>query len=134
MEIKKYRLPYSDNDISFVQDHIAKILKKGYLTDGGDYVNKVEQMWANYIGTDTSIAVNSCTTALELILKAMNIENHSVIVPNYTFYASPLSVLNAGGNVIYSDINPRSSASLISVSHVNGATECKYFLYSSFSL
>ena len=107
MEIKNYKLPYSSKDITFIQNLIGKILKKGYLTDGGEYVKQLEDLWAGYVNTTEAAAVNSCTTALELICKAIDVKDHSVIVPNYTFYASPLSVLNAGGKVIYSDINPQ---------------------------
>jgi dTDP-4-amino-4,6-dideoxygalactose transaminase len=104
--IKKYRLPYTTEDIEFFHKHSKKILQRGYLTDGGEYVSKLEDSWSEYVGSKYCAAVNSCTTALELILKTIGVEGKSVIVPNYTFYASPLSVLNAGGRVVYSDINP----------------------------
>ena len=106
MNIKKYKLPYSKKDISFIQEHIQTILENGYLTDGGPYVSQFEKSWAKYIGTKYSVATNSCTTALEIILKGLGITSGSVIVPNYTFYATPLSVLNSGANVIYGDIDP----------------------------
>lgn len=105
MKIKKYILPYSTEDIEFVNNQITNILKSGYLTDGGKYVNLVESKWANYVGTKEAIAVNSCTTALELALRVIDVTNKSVIVPTYTFFATPLSVHNAGGKVIYADID-----------------------------
>ncbi len=105
MQIPKYKLPYSDEDIKYVQENISDVLKLGYLTDGGEYVKEFEEHWSDIVGVDYSIAVNSCTTALELILKCIEVENHSVIVPTYTFFATPLSVHNSGGTVIYSDVS-----------------------------
>ncbi len=105
MKIKKYILPYSTEDIKFVNNQITDILKSGYLTDGGKYINLVESKWANYVGTKEAIAVNSCTTALELALRVLDVTNKSVIVPTYTFFATPLSVHNAGGKIIYADID-----------------------------
>ena len=102
--IKKYSLNYSEEDKKYVKKHISNILDLGYLTDGGEYVKKFEKEWSKIIGTKHSIAVNSCTTALELILKTIDVSNSSVIVPTYTFFATPLSVHNSGGKVIYADV------------------------------
>tara|TARA_Y100000114_G_C11763606_1_gene331565 strand:+ start:5650 stop:6789 length:1140 start_codon:yes stop_codon:yes gene_type:complete len=105
LNIKKYNLPYSKEDIEYVQKHIELVLKNGYLTDGGEYVKNFESTWSDIINVKNSIAVNSCTTALEIILKAIDVRGHSVVVPTYTFFATPLSVHNAGAEVIYADIS-----------------------------
>lgn len=105
MNIPVYRLPYSEEDIKYVQTHIRNILKTGYLTDGGEYVERFESAWKDVIGAKNSIAVSNCTTALELILRCIDIKNRSVVVPTYTFYATPLSVHNSGGRVLYADIS-----------------------------
>ena len=105
MKINKYSLPYTEEDIDYVCEHTRKILLKGYLTDGGQYVASFEKEWGDIVGAKHSIAVNSCTTALELILKSIDVTNASVVVPTYTFFATPLSVHLAGGRVIYADIS-----------------------------
>ena len=118
MEIPVYRLPYSKEDIQYIQSHVARILQRGYLTDGGEYLKQFEEEAAQYFKAKNAIAVNSCTTALELILKCINVTGHSVIVPTYTFYATPMSVINAGGKVLYADINCNTlSLSLESIQH-----------------
>ena len=63
-KIKKYSLPYTEEDKKFVLENIATVLDNGYLTDGGEYVAKFEAAWANIVGAKHAIAVNSCTTAL----------------------------------------------------------------------
>lgn len=103
--IKRYSLDYTEDDKNYVKKHVSNILDLGYLTDGGQYVKDFEKEWSKIIGSKYSIAVNSCTTALELILKTINIKDHSVVVPTYTFFATPLSVHNAGGSVIYADVS-----------------------------
>ena len=104
-KIKKYSLPYSENDKKYILNHIDNVLEKGYLTDGGEYVDLFEKSWANIVGVKHSIAVNSCTTALELILKCIDVKSCSVVVPTYTFFATPLSVHLAGAKVLYADIS-----------------------------
>jgi len=76
LNIKKYNLPYSKEDIEYVQKHIELVLKNGYLTDGGEYVKNFESTWSDIINVKNSIAVNSCTTALEIILKAIDVRHH----------------------------------------------------------
>ncbi len=105
MKIPVYRLPFSDADISFIKDNIEAALRSGYLTDGGPLVKQFEDNWSDFIKCKNSVAVNSCTTGLEAVLSAVGVSGKSVIVPNYTFYASPMSVINEGGRVIFSDIS-----------------------------
>ena len=105
MKIDKYSLPYSNGDIDYVCTHVKNVLQKGYLTDGGDYVDLFEKEWAKKIGAQYSVAVNSCTTALEIILKHINVSGTSVVVPTYTFFATPMSVHHANAKVIYADIS-----------------------------
>lgn len=105
MKIRRYRLKYSSSDIAYVNKHVKKLLKTGYLTDGGPYVAKLEKLWQDFNGPSNAIAVSSCTTGLECILKAINVENHSVVVPAYTFIASVMSIYNCRGTPIYADIS-----------------------------
>ena len=105
MNIKKYRLEYSDKDIEFAKKEVEAALKLGYLTDGGPKVKEFEDKWANFNGSKHAIAVSNCTTGLECILRAINVKDKSVIVPAYTFIASPMAIYNTGGIPAYADIN-----------------------------
>lgn len=107
MNIPVYRLPYSEEDIQFVFEHTRNILESGYLTDGGPYISRLENEWSEFVDSEYSIAVNSCTTGLQAVLNAISVESSTVVVPNYTFYASPMSVINEGGNVIFADIDSK---------------------------
>ncbi len=96
------RLPYTPEEIEFVRDGVAEVLKSGYLTMG-EKVAQFEKMFAGFAGTRYAIATNSGTSSLEIVLRAIGIEGGSVIVPSNTFMASPVSVIHAGGRVIFAD-------------------------------
>lgn len=146
MNIPVYRLPYSNEDISFVKEKIESILKSGYLTDGGPIVKEFEDNWSLFVKSKYSISTNSCTTGLQSILNYLNIENNSVIVPNYTFYATPMSVINENGKVIFCDISKdtlsislkeikkkvRSDTKAIIIVHVGGVISDEIFKIKDF--
>ena len=116
MKIKKYKLQYDKSDIDFVQSEIKKSLKLGYLTDGGPNVLEFEKLWCDFNNSNHSIAVSNCTTGLECILRALDVKGGSVVVPAYTFIASPMSIYNAGAVPIYADVNQKTlSLSLQSI-------------------
>lgn len=103
MEIPILRLPYSDQDIEFIQTGILEVIKSGYLTMGKK-VAEFERLFADFIGARHAVAVNSGTSALEISLRALCVEGKSVIVPTITFMATPLSVIHAGGTVVFVDV------------------------------
>lgn len=103
MEIPILRLSYSDQDIEFISRGVREVLKSGFLTMGKN-VAKFEDLFANFVGARYAVAVNSGTSALEIGLRALSIEGKSVIVPTLTFMATPLSVIHAGGRVVFVDV------------------------------
>ncbi|MDE1829745.1 MAG: DegT/DnrJ/EryC1/StrS family aminotransferase [Thaumarchaeota archaeon] len=98
----------------FDQDDIDKILQdtKQILESKklvlGSFTKKFEDQFGNYIGTKYAIAVNSATSALEIVLKYLDVKNSEVIVPTNTFIACPNTVLYAGGTPVFADMNPDS--------------------------
>jgi len=81
-------------------DVAISVLKSGNYTSG-KYVQKFEEMFAEYIGVKYAVAVNSGTAALHLSLLSLGLtkdrySNGEVIVPPMTFFATISSVLNVG--------------------------------------
>lgn len=103
MQIPAARIYFSEEDRRKILEQIDGILKSGQLTLG-KYTKQFEEKFAEYVGTKYAAAVNSGTSALEIILRALDIEGSSVIVPTNTFFATPASVIHAGGKVIFADI------------------------------
>lgn len=103
MNIPAARICFPEEDRRELLKKIDEILKSGQLTLG-KYTREFEETFAKYTGTKYAVAVNSGTSALEITLRALDIEGSSVIVPTNTFFATPASVIHAGGKVIFADI------------------------------
>lgn len=103
MQIPAARIYFPAEDRRELLKQIDSILESGQLTLG-KYGKEFEEKFAQYVGTKYAVAVNSGTSALEIILRSLDIEGSSVIVPTNTFFATPASVIHAGGRVIFADI------------------------------
>jgi len=94
--------PYFKNKKKIL-NAIRKILKSGRLMEG-EYSSSFEQKFAQYIGTKYAVALNSCTSALEIVLRYINVKGAEVIVPANTFIATPNAVVYAGAKPVFADI------------------------------
>jgi perosamine synthetase len=103
MNIPAAKIYFPDEDRKELLSQIDMILKSGQLTLG-KHTKDFEERFAAYVGTKYAIAVNSGTSALEIPLRALDVNGHSVIVPTNTFFATPASVIHAGGKVIFADV------------------------------
>jgi dTDP-4-amino-4,6-dideoxygalactose transaminase len=67
-------------------------------------VRMFEEEVAEYTNAPYAVAVDSCTNALFLCLKFLNIEGEEIIVPKKTYLSVPMSVIHAGGVPVFKDI------------------------------
>lgn len=102
MQVPAARIYFPEEDRKELLQKIDGILKSGQLTLG-QYTREFEQKFAELTGTKHAVAVSSGTSALEIILRALDIEGSSVIVPTNTFFATPAAVIHAGGKVVFAD-------------------------------
>jgi dTDP-4-amino-4,6-dideoxygalactose transaminase len=102
LNIPILRLSYTQEEIDFIKEGVVEVLKSGYLTMG-EKVAQFENMFADFTGTRYAIGTNSGTSSLEIILRAIGVEGNTVIVPSNTFIASAITVVHAGGRVIFVD-------------------------------
>lgn len=104
----KVAMPYfSENDISWVKKKVGAVLKNRLST--GPVVREFEQKFAKFIGAKYAVCVNTCTSALEISLKAAGLKaGDEVIVPAETFIASGMAVTLNGGKVVFAEIDPKS--------------------------
>lgn len=97
--------PYIDDN---VKRKVLEVLESGYLTEG-PVTKEFENKFSEYIGCKHSIAVTSCTTGLELALRALGIgAGDEVIVPDYTYPATATVVSIVGATGVIVDVNPKS--------------------------
>lgn len=86
---------------------IEQVLASGHLTEG-PVVRELEKSFAAVTQTRHAIAVTSCTTGLELVVRALGIgPGHEVIVPDYTYPATAQAVMLAGATAVIVDCDPR---------------------------
>ncbi len=94
---------------SFTQaeaDAVSKVLlsnKVNYWT--GQECREFEKEFAQFAGTKHAVAVANGTVALDLALKALGVgAGDDVIVTSRTFLASASSIVTAGANPIFADV------------------------------
>ena len=94
---------------SFTQaeaDAVSKVLlsnKVNYWT--GQECREFEKEFAQFAGTQHAVAVANGTVALDLALKALGVGvGDDVIVTSRTFLASASSIVTAGANPIFADV------------------------------
>ena len=103
MQIPAAKIYFPEKDRGEILEKIDEVLETGQLTLG-KYGRGFEEKFADYVGTEYAIAVNSGTSALEIPLRVFNVDGSSVIVPTNTFFATPASVIHAGGKVLFADV------------------------------
>ena len=102
MQIPFHRPYITEEEINEVVDS----LKNGWLTMGKKTI-EFENKFKEYIGSKNAVAVNSCTAALHLALKAIGLkEGDEVIVPSTTFVATAEVVNYFSAKPVLVDIEP----------------------------
>lgn len=86
---------------------ISEALKSRWLT-GGPIAVQFEKQFADYVGVKHAISVNSCTAALHLAMRVLNIKSgDEVIVPDVTFAATANAPLFVGATPVFADIDEK---------------------------
>ncbi|RSN64220.1 DegT/DnrJ/EryC1/StrS family aminotransferase [Actinomadura sp. WAC 06369] len=88
-----------------VSDAVVKVLDSGWITTGPQTA-QFEQEFADYLGAPHVVAVASCTTALELSLRALGLPPGSaVLTPSLTFCGAINAILHAGHRPVLVDVD-----------------------------
>lgn len=86
---------------------VQESLKSQWLT-GGPKAIHFEKMFADYTGVKHAISVSSCTAALHLAMRVLNIKpGNEVIVPVLTFAATANAPIFCGAKPVFADIDER---------------------------
>jgi len=101
MKIPIAKTEFTEQDL----DSVRKVLESGWVVQG-PVVKEFEDKWCNYTGTEYSVAVTSCTTALHLALIASDIkEGDEVILPSFTWIATANAIEYVGAKPVFCDID-----------------------------
>jgi perosamine synthetase len=84
-------------------EHLKEVIDSGWW-GMGPKVQELEEKWAKYTGARYAVAVNSCTSALDIACRIVKLKS-PVKVSAFTFVSSALSPLNAGYKIKFVDID-----------------------------
>jgi perosamine synthetase len=97
---------FSPEDIEGIIREFRYILEGNGMFTKGPNVKNFEECFAGYVGTKYGVAVNSGTSALEIVLKAIGIgSGDEVIVPVQTFVATGSCVNINCGTPVFCEID-----------------------------
>ncbi|NJO42696.1 MAG: DegT/DnrJ/EryC1/StrS family aminotransferase [Cyanobacteria bacterium CRU_2_1] len=86
---------------------VLRVLASGYYI-GGSLVDDFERQFADYIGTADCMACNSCTDALLLALRSIDIQaGDEVITTPFTFFSTAEVISTLGAVPVFVDIDPQ---------------------------
>jgi len=101
-------IPYGKQNITEADiQAVINTLKSDFLTQGPK-IEEFEEKFAHYVGANYAVAVSNGTAALHLAVMALELKpGEKVITTPITFAASANCIRYCGGDVIFSDIDPK---------------------------
>tara|TARA_Y100000034_G_C6803113_1_gene360382 strand:- start:126 stop:743 length:618 start_codon:yes stop_codon:yes gene_type:complete len=67
-------------------------------------VQMFEEEVAHYTGAPYAVSTDSCTNALFLACMYNDVEGKDVVIPKRTYLSPPQSIMQAGGNLVFEDV------------------------------
>lgn len=98
-----FKIGFDPRDIPRVMDAWRQIFDSQRWVEGA-YTKLFEEKWAAWNGLP-AVALSSWTGAAMACLDYFKIRGKTVLCPTNTFMATPLSVIRAGGRVVFGDCN-----------------------------
>ncbi|MDH5710395.1 MAG: DegT/DnrJ/EryC1/StrS family aminotransferase [Gammaproteobacteria bacterium] len=98
--------PYSAAPQQFF-NHVEQCFDRGWFTNDGPLVRELESRISRFLGVEHCVAVTNATLGLQLLMNALELRGE-VIVPSFTFVATPHAVCNSGLHPVFCDIDPDS--------------------------
>ncbi|MFN3848516.1 MAG: LegC family aminotransferase [Spirosomataceae bacterium] len=87
--------------------YIKDCLDTNWVSSVGSYVNKFEQITAEFVGSKYAVATSNGTSAIHIALKLAGVQQGDlVIAPNITFVATINAIKYTGANPVLVDIDP----------------------------
>lgn len=102
------KVPFFMHDLGRAElDAVAEVLAGPILTTG-EWVERFEKRFADYMEARHAIAVTSCTGALHISLLALGVgPGDEVITTPMTFIATATAIMEAGAKPVFVDVEPQ---------------------------
>ncbi len=89
-----------------IDDAVSRVLESGYFVLGEE-VETFEREFADYVGAERGVGVNSGTDALALALDALGVgPGDEVITVSHTFVATANAIVENGATPVFVDVDP----------------------------
>jgi dTDP-4-amino-4,6-dideoxygalactose transaminase len=92
-------------EIGKYKSYVDKIFESGFLTNNGQFVQKLEKRLEEYLNIRNLILVSNGTLALQVAYKALELKDEVITTP-FTFAATVSSQVWEGLTPVFADINP----------------------------
>lgn len=101
MIIPLFKPSFGDDEV----EAVSEVLRSHWL-GLGPKTAEFERRLSDYVGVDYVVALNSCTAALHIALKAMGVkEGDEVLVPAITFVSTAHAVAYCGAKPVFVDVD-----------------------------
>lgn len=88
-------------------EYLAQAINDRHISGGGSFTRQAEFQLTELHGSGRSLLTTSCTHALELAGRLLNLrEGDEVIVPSFTFVSTAAAFMMAGAKPVFSDVRP----------------------------
>lgn len=98
---------FPEEDLPEILESIEEVLRSGWLILGR-HTHDFEQAFRGYVGTEHAVAVNSCTSALQIILRYMDARGRDVIMPVNNFPGVVTAALAEGVKPVLAEMDAHS--------------------------
>jgi dTDP-4-amino-4,6-dideoxygalactose transaminase len=96
---------FREEDLEYIQTSVSQVLASGRLILG-EYTKQFEDDFKAYVGTGHAVAVNSCTAAIQIVLRHFNVSGREVLLPTNNFIGVVSAVIQEGGIPVLVDMDP----------------------------
>ena len=91
--------------------HLNQVLLSGHLSGSGPYSKRAETLLATITGGQPHLLTPSCSHALELAIRALEIgPGDEVILPSFNFTSAANAIVLAGARPIFIDVDPNTQS------------------------
>ncbi|HEY2960686.1 MAG TPA: DegT/DnrJ/EryC1/StrS aminotransferase family protein [Actinomycetota bacterium] len=101
------RIPFAVAEITpAAREAAARVLASGWVTSGPE-VEAFEREFAAWLGAGHAVAVSSCTAAIELALRGLDLPPGSKVLTSVlTFCGAAHAITHAGHRPVFADVDP----------------------------
>lgn len=111
---------------------ISQLIDKGYkINDPWDALSLFEDKLASYGGSKYAVCVDSCSNAIFLCLKYLQIQGQVLDIPKNTYASVPMQIIHAGNKINFIDLNWSGEYYLGNTPIVDAATRFRKGMYLS---